>query len=97
MKNLKNLLVNNWKTIRLIFLTGLFLFPFSVFAQYTLTSSDVTFSNGVITAYTNTTQTNIIIPDNFGGVTVTGIGSSAFQNKIITSVAIQNTFSANEF
>ena len=94
MKNLKTYPVNYKKAISLICLIGLSLFPFSAFAQYTLTSSDVTFSNGVITAYTNTTQTDIIIPDNFGGVAVIGIGSNAFQNKSLTSVLIANTITS---
>lgn len=89
MKNLNNLFP---KLRKQIFISVcIFLLPLSIFAQYTLTSNDVTFSNGVITAYTNTTQTDIIIPDNFGGITVTGIGSNAFQNKSITNVIIPSS------
>ena len=60
-------------------------------AQYTLQLSDVTFSNGEITDYTNTTEKNIIIPDNFDGVAVETIGKSAFWNNQLTEVIIPNS------
>ena len=60
-------------------------------AQYTLQLSDVTFSNEEITDYTNTTEKNIIIPDNFDGVAVTSIGESAFRNNELTHVIIPNS------
>ena len=60
-------------------------------AQYTLQLSDVDFSNGEITAYTNATEKNIIIPDNFNDVAVTSIGEEAFQDKQLTNVIIPNS------
>ena len=60
-------------------------------AQYTLQLSDVDFSNGEITDYTNTTEKNIIIPDNFDGVAVTSIGESAFRLNNLTHVIIPNS------
>ena len=59
--------------------------------EYTLQLSDVTFSNGEITAYTNTTEKNIIIPDNFNDVAVTFIGENAFQNNQLTQVSIPSS------
>ena len=59
--------------------------------EYTLQLSDVDFSDGEITAYTNTTEKNIIIPDNFDGVAVTSIGEGAFQNNQLTQVSIPNS------
>tara|TARA_B100000809_G_scaffold166503_1_gene163768 strand:- start:873 stop:1688 length:816 start_codon:yes stop_codon:yes gene_type:complete len=58
---------------------------------YTLTLADVTFVNGEITAYLNTTEKDIIIPDNFGGLPVTSIGMGAFYNNQLTSVTIPNS------
>ena len=60
-------------------------------APYTLQLSDVTFSNGEITDYSNTIEKNIIIPDNFDGVAVTSIGESAFRNNELTHVIIPNS------
>ena len=60
-------------------------------AQYTLQLSDVTFSNGEITDYTNTTEKNIIIPDNFDGVAVETIGDAAFHTNKLTEVIIPNS------
>ena len=60
-------------------------------AQYTLQLSDVTFSNGEITDYTNTTEKNIIIPDNFDGVAVETIGNNAFRLNNLTHVIIPNS------
>ena len=60
-------------------------------AQYTLQLSDVTFSDGEITDYINTTEKNIIIPDNFNDVAVTSIGEEAFQDKQLTNVIIPNS------
>ena len=48
--------------------------------EYTLQLSDVTFSNGEITDYSNTTEKNIIIPDNFNDVAVETIGKDAFKD-----------------
>ena len=59
--------------------------------EYTLQLSDVTFSNGEITDYTNATEKNIIIPDNFNDVAVTSIGENAFQNNQLTEVIIGNS------
>ena len=59
--------------------------------EYTLQLSDVDFSDGEITAYTNTTEKNIIIPDNFDGVAVTFIGENAFQNNQLTQVSIPSS------
>ena len=60
-------------------------------AQYILQRSDVTFSDGEITAYINTTKKNIIIPDNFDGVAVETIGKNAFKYKQLTQVSIPNS------
>ena len=57
-------------------------------AQYTLQFSDVTFFDGEITAYTNTIEKDILIPDNFNGVAVTSIGEGAFQENQLTNVII---------
>ena len=65
-------------------------------AQYTLQLSDVTFSNGKIIAYTNTTEKNIIIPDNFDGVAVETIGKFAFGNNELTHVSIPNSVKSIE-
>ena len=59
--------------------------------EYTLQLSDVIFSNGEITDYSNTTEKNIIIPDNFDGVAVTSIGENAFQNNQLTQVSIPSS------
>ena len=59
--------------------------------EYTLQLSDVTFSNGEITDYSNTIEKNIIIPDNFDGVAVTFIGENAFQNNQLTQVSIPSS------
>ena len=60
-------------------------------APYTLQLSDVTFSNGEITDYTNTTEKNIIIPDNFNGVAVETIGIYTFYGNQLTEVIIPNS------
>ena len=60
-------------------------------AQYTLTIDDVDFSDGEITDYTNTTEKNIIIPDNFDGVAVETIGNNAFKDNELTEVSIPNS------
>ena len=60
-------------------------------AQYTLQLSDVTFSDGEITDYTNTTEKNIIIPDNFDGVDVSSIGNEAFRGNQLAEVSIPNS------
>ena len=59
--------------------------------EYTLQLSDVTFSNGEITDYSNTIEKNIIIPDNFNDVAVTFIGENAFQNNQLTQVSIPSS------
>ena len=60
-------------------------------AQHTLTIDDVDFSNGEITDYTNTTEKNIIIPDNFDDVAVEIIGKNAFKDNKLTNVSIPNS------
>ena len=61
----------------------------TVYAQYTLQDDDVTISmEGVITAYSNNTEKNIIIPDTLQGNTVTTIGGTAFRSKQLTTVTI---------
>ena len=60
-------------------------------AQYTLQLSDVIFSDGEITDYTNATEKNIIIPDNFNDVAVTSIGDDAFENNRLTQVSIPSS------
>ena len=60
-------------------------------APYTLQLSDVTFSDGEITAYTNTTEKNIIIPDNFNDVAVETIGAGTFYEVNLTNVIIPNS------
>ena len=60
-------------------------------APYTLQLSDVDFSDGEITAYTNTTEKNIIIPDNFNDVAVETIGKDAFKDNELTEVIIGNS------
>ena len=62
--------------------------------EYTLQLSDVDFSDGEITAYTNTTEKNIIIPDNFDGVAVKSIGKDAFRFNLLTQVSIPNSVSS---
>ena len=73
-------------------------------APYTLQLSDVIFSDGQINDYTNITEKNIIIPNNFNGVAVTSIGVAAFFFNQLTEVIIgnsvesigENAFSFNE-
>ena len=60
-------------------------------AQYILSSNDVEFSNGKITNYLNTTEKDIVIPNNFKGIAVTEIGYNAFANNQLTSVTIPNS------
>ena len=55
---------------KLLLILCLLAFSITTNAQYNLTLADVTFTNGEITDYTNTTQKDIIIPDKFDGVTV---------------------------
>lgn len=53
--------------------------------------SDYTMDGGTIVKY-NGLDTKLVIPDKIDGVTITGIGASAFQgNTTITSVTIPNT------
>ena len=59
--------------------------------EYTLQLSDVTFSKGEITDYSNTTEKNIIIPDNFNDVAVETIGKDAFKDNELTNVIIPNS------
>lgn len=66
---------------------------FSLVSQaqsYELLESDVDFdpSTGEIIDYLNTTKKDIIIPDNFGGVSVTRIGRAAFSGNELTNVTI---------
>ena len=65
--------------------------PFAIFAQYTLTSNDVTFENGIIKDYLNTTEKDIIIPDEFSGESVIEIGNNAFSQNELTGVIIPST------
>ena len=61
--------------------------------QYVLTIDDVEFNTSIgrITNYNNTTEKDIIIPDDFNGVHVKSIGQSAFMNKSLERVTIPNT------
>jgi hypothetical protein len=74
---------------------GLLLQQSVVFAQsYELQPADVTIVEGVITAcsYDFTTgSTDIIIPDDIGGVTVTGIAEGVFKETGLTSVTLPST------
>ena len=83
------------RTIRLFFVFSFFVSSVISQAQYTLTSSDVTFLNGEISDYLNTVEKDIIIPDNFGGVTVTSIKAKTyggvFEKKQLTSVLLPNS------
>ena len=72
------------KTLLLYILTVSF--SISIFAQYTLELNDVTFENGVITDFHNTTEKDIIIPASFNGEPVTGIGRYSFDFNELTSV-----------
>ncbi len=76
---------------KLFTFTLLICFSLLSIAQYTLTIDDVSFNNGVITDYLKTTETDIIIPDNFNGETVTTIGQNAFRENKLTSVSIPNS------
>lgn len=76
---------------KLLFLFCFISFSLCTHAQYTLTESDVTFSDGVITDYINTTEKDIIIPDNFDGVAVTAIGDAVFEENELTGVVIPNS------
>ncbi len=59
----------------------------------TLTAADVTLSGGTITKYIGTyaDYTDIIIPSEIGGVTITAIGNRAFYGKKIGSVTFPET------
>lgn len=61
---------------------------------YTLSLSDVKFSDGTITDYTNSIEKNIIIPDNFNGVKVTSIGTQAFYDNSLISIIIPDSVTA---
>ncbi|WP_075590403.1 leucine-rich repeat protein [Labilibacter marinus] len=76
-------------------------FIFSItYAQYTLTPNDVTFntSSKSITAYNNTTEKNIKIPNSFTidevEYTVLQIGSNAFNDKELTNVTLPNALTS---
>ncbi len=75
---------------KILLLWTMLLVSITASAQYTLTVADVDFntSTGTITDYLNTTEKDIIIPADFDGVTVTSIGSQAFQSNALTSVTI---------
>ena len=60
------------------------------YSQYTLTLQDVDFVDGVIKSYLNTTEKDIIIPDNFDGKPVVEIAYRAFYNKSLTSISLPN-------
>lgn len=74
--------------IKKLFILCLLTFSITVQAQYTLTIDDVTFVDGEITDYTNSTQKDIIIPENFDGTPIIKIGYKAFFLKGLTSVSI---------
>lgn len=78
----------NFKTSILL---PLFFISTIIQAQYTITIDDVEFDSGEIINYINTTEKNIIIPNNFSGVTITSIGEHAFEAKQLTDVLIPNT------
>ena len=52
--------------------------------------ADFTFNNGTITGYAGS-NTDIVIPDTIGGVSVTSIGSEAFRENNLSSVIIGNS------
>ncbi len=54
-------------------------------------ASFFSFSNGVITAYSNSGPKNIVIPKTINGEIVTEIGGNVFKNKQIESVRIPNS------
>jgi hypothetical protein len=56
-----------------------------------LIQSDVIFSAGTITDYINTSEKEIVIPDNFQGIAVTSIASRAFEYNKLKSVEIPNS------
>lgn len=76
---------------KLTFLLFVLFLGFNLKAQHTLTASDVVFTNGEITDYLNETEKDIIIPDNFNGVTVISIGDLAFYANQLSSVTIPNS------
>ncbi|WP_346882003.1 leucine-rich repeat domain-containing protein [uncultured Algibacter sp.] len=57
-------------------------------AQYTLTSDDVNFKDGVIISYLNTTEKNIIIPEEINGEPVVAIGRFSFTSNDLLSVVL---------
>ncbi len=79
------------RSIKLFIIFSFISFSLVTQAQYELLETDVTFSNGEITSYTNTTERDIIIPDNFDGVSVTSIGDHGFFGYQLTSIRIPNT------
>ncbi len=63
-----------------------------VSVPYTLTDDDVEVTNGVITSCSYSFEfTDIIVPSTLDGETITGIGSSVFYDKGITSVVLPTT------
>ncbi len=73
-------------------------------AQYTLTINDVDFSNGKIIRYTNETEKEVIIPENFNGIPVTTIGeglfsgtSNGFGGLSLISVQLPHTLTKIEY
>lgn len=79
------------KTRPLYTLSFFLILSFNLQAQYTLTLSDVTFEDGKITDYLNTTEKDIIIPDNFEGEAVTMIGPWAFGHDDLVAVTFPNS------
>ncbi|AZQ65406.1 T9SS type A sorting domain-containing protein [Flammeovirga pectinis] len=64
----------------------------TVFSQYTLTDSDVVVTSGrLVSCSYSFSDTDIIIPSTLDNQTVTIIGTSAFENKGITSVKLPST------
>lgn len=76
---------------KLLFTLAIMLASVFAQAQYTLTISDVVFSDGEIAEYTNTIEKDIIIPETLNGQAVTSIGEYVFSFKQLTGVIIPNS------
>lgn len=80
----------NWKSCltKLLPLLLLLLAPAALQAQFTwTTNADNTIT---ITGYTDS-DTNVVIPDTISGMSVTSIGTNAFQGDGVSSVSIPNS------
>ena len=82
------------RTIKFYFLVYFLVFSAVSQAQYTLNINDVDFSNGEITAYSNTIEKDIIIPDNFGGLAVTSIGNNAFNGSQLSYLSLPSSLTS---